>query len=190
MKKVLWIIWTLAAGKDTFAKMISEELQLPLYQISGTLKMIAQERGINPDREYLIRLGRELANKYWDDYLARYLVENAPEEVFIIVWMRQLGQIKYLRENTDFTLVWVEAAQNIRFQRLLERGKFWDPSEWEEFQRIESMEDSSDNAQKIGECLMLVDYMYENNGSLEELKKQISFIWELVHLEINLRWQK
>ncbi len=44
--------------------MISEELQLPLYQISGTLKMIAQERGINPDREYLIRLGRELANKY------------------------------------------------------------------------------------------------------------------------------
>ncbi len=38
------------------------------------------------------------------------------------------------------------------------------------------MEDSSDNAQKIGECLMLVDYMYENNGSLEELKKQISFI--------------
>jgi hypothetical protein len=44
--------------------MISEEFQLPFYQISSTLKMIAQERGMSPDREYLIRLGRELAEKY------------------------------------------------------------------------------------------------------------------------------
>jgi len=44
--------------------MISEEFQLPLYQISGTLKMIAQERGTSMDRESLILLGRELAEKH------------------------------------------------------------------------------------------------------------------------------
>ncbi len=182
MKKVLWIIWTLASGKDTLAEMISEEFQLPLYQISSTLKMIAQERGISPDREYLINLGRELAINHGDDYLARYLVENASEETLVIVGMRQLGQIKYLRENTHFMLIGVDADPQIRFQRLLERGKFWDPLEWEEFQRIESMEDTSDNAQKIGKCLELADYTFENNGTFDNLKSQIQVIWNMFHI--------
>lgn len=162
--------------------MISKEFQLPLYQISGTLKMIAQERGLSIDRESLILLGREIAEKHWDDYLARYLIENTFEETLVIVGMRQLGQIKYLRENTNFSLVWVTADPQIRFQRLLERGKFWDPADWEEFQRIEFMEDTSDNAQKIGECLKLADYIYENNGTFDNLQTQIQVIWKMFHI--------
>jgi dephospho-CoA kinase len=38
------------------------------------------------------------------------------------------------------------------------------------------MEDTSDNAQKIGECLKLADYIYENNGTFDNLKSQIQVI--------------
>ncbi len=182
MKKVLWIIWPLASGKDALAEMISEELNLPLYQISAPLKMIAKERWKGPERSYLVELWRELAEKYGDDYLARYLVENAPEENLVIVGMRQLGQIQYLRDNTEFTLIWVDADPEIRFNRLLFRAKPGDPLTWEDFQKIESMDNSQNAAQKIWECMKYADYIYVNNGSFEELKNQVTVIQKIAKL--------
>ncbi len=182
MKKVLWIIWTLASGKDALAEMISEHFLLPSYQISAPLKMIAKERWVWPERSYLVTLGRELAEKYGDDYLARYLVENATEEIFLIVGMRQLGQIDYLRKNTDFTLIGIDADPEIRFNRLVSRAKPWDPFSWEEFQKIESMDNSTNDAQKIWECLKYADYIYMNNGSFEEFKSQVDIIGRIAKL--------
>ena len=182
MKKVLWIIWTLASGKDALAEIISEHFWLPSYQISAPLKMIAKERWKGPERSYLVELWRELAEKYGDDYLARYLVENAPEENLIIVGMRQLGQIEYLRNNSEFTLVWVHADAEIRFNRLLTRAKPGDPLTWEEFQKIEAMDNSQSAAQKIWECMKYADYIYVNNGSFEELKNQVKVIQKIAQL--------
>jgi len=41
----------------------------------------------------------------------------------MIVGMRQLGQLDFLRENTDFLLIAIQASDEIRFSRMQKRNR-------------------------------------------------------------------
>ena len=79
-KYVVWVIWPMGSWKDTVAEYISKKLNIHFYQISKPLKEIAKHRGIPITRENLIILWIELTWKYWDEFLAKYLVENTKKK--------------------------------------------------------------------------------------------------------------
>jgi dephospho-CoA kinase len=174
-KEVIGIIGTIGAGKDTAGDYIAEKLQIPSFQISYPLKQICAEINIEPTRENLIALGTKLATEYGDGYLAEYILKRVPEKA-VITGMRQLGQITTLRSSSNLKLISINAAPSIRFERIKNTGKLGEASTLEEFITREQAENDTPNAQRLFECMKLVDYHVTNDTSLEELYAQLDEI--------------
>ena len=172
MKTVIWIIWPIASWKDMVSKYISDKYNIKSYQISSELKEIAKEDGIDINRDNLIILSRKLSSIYGDEYLAKKILENNESKSVIIVWMRQVWQIKYLRKKSNFILIWVNSTSKIRYNRMLIRNKWWDPLNYDEFLKTEKRDDW-EWVQKISECMNLCDYMLVNNWTEIDLYREI-----------------
>ena len=181
MKFSIWIVWPTASWKDTVAKYISKKLKIPFFQISEPLKKIAKQRDIPITRKNLINLWRELALENQDEFLAKYLVENAKTDKLILVWMRQLWQLNWLKKYTKAIFIWVNAPITLRFERILKRNKFWDPKTFKEFLELEQ-EDDWKSFQKVSECMKQVDFLIENNWSLRQLYESVDKILEIINL--------
>lgn len=172
MKTVIWIIWPIASWKDMVSKYISDKYNIKSYQISSELKEIAKEEGIESNRNNLILLSRKLTSIHGDEYLAKKIIESNDNELIIIVWMRQIWQISYLKEISNLILIWVSSTNRIRYNRMLTRNKWGDPLIYDEFLKIEKKDDW-EWIQKISECMNLCDYMIVNNWTKIDLYREI-----------------
>ena len=101
------------AGKNTAAEYISDRLEIPFYTISDTLKEMAALRNLPQTRDNLIILGNELATEKGEEYLSKEILEKI-RYAGIIVGMRQLGQIQYLKENSNLVLISIDASPKSR----------------------------------------------------------------------------
>jgi dephospho-CoA kinase len=93
-----------------------------------------------------------------------------------ITGMRQLGQITTLRSSSNLKLISIDAAPAIRFERIKNTGKLGEASTLEEFIAREQAENNAPNAQRLFECMKLVDYHITNEASLEDLYAQLDEI--------------
>ncbi len=182
MRKVIGIIGPAAAGKDYAATYIAKKMKIPIYQISGEIKKMATERKVSLDRESLIQFGRELTSKYGDDYLAKKVLDDHHEQTIIMVGMRQLGQIDYLRKNSKLTLIGINARPEIRFKRIKNRGNWGDPSTLDKFLEIEEKDDGK-SVQRISECMKKADYLIVNEKEKKELEEEIDRILQKEKLD-------
>lgn len=178
-KEVIGIIGTIGAGKDTAGDYIANKLNISSFQISSPLKQICIETGVEPTRENLIALGTKLAAEYGDGYLAKYILEHMSGRS-VITGMRQLGQINVLKKSSNLVLIAVDANPEIRFSRTINNGKLGEATTLEEFVAREKAENSPPNAQRLFECMNLADYRLSNNGTLEDLYKQLDEIILLI----------
>lgn len=175
MKKVIWIIWKMWAWKDIVWDYISEKFWINKYIISSKLKEEADKKWIEKTRINLINIWRELAMEFWDWILAQKLLEDSKWDIILAIWMRQLWQLDFFKKNTNFTLIWIESSDEIRFERIIKRRKFWDAKTLKQFKEEEKEEDGK-SVQKISHCLNMADYIIENNGDLEEFFEKIDNI--------------
>lgn len=174
-KQAVGIVGPIRAGKDTAGEYLANILKIPVLQISSTIKMICAERNLETTRDNLIKLGNELAREHGDGFLAEYLVANSPKK-FVITGMRQLGQIQFLQENTDFILIAVDAKPEIRFVRAQDKLKQGEAVTIEEFIKKEQAENSPPNKQRLFECMKLADHTIKNEKSLDDLYSQLDKI--------------
>jgi dephospho-CoA kinase len=68
----------------------------------------------------------------------------------------------------------IESDENIRYQRMKQRGKTGEDISFETFCELEKMEEST--VQKVSECMKLADIVIENNGTLEEFQEKLDMI--------------
>lgn len=176
-KKVIGVIGTIGAGKDTAGDYLSKKLDIPSFQISSPLKRLLAESNQEPSRENLIALGTKLAVEKGEGYLAEYIIAHGPNSM-IITGMRQLGQIYFLKSSTQLKLISIDASPEVRFQRVKQNGKIGEADTLEEFIEREIAENSHPNAQRLFECMDLADYQIINEGSLKELYSQLDYLIE------------
>ena len=168
---VIGIIGPIGAGKDTAAEYLAAKLGIPHFQISAVLKYIAQEKGIPLDRKYLIALSNTLVTEYHDGYLAEYILQYwaGDAQRCIISGMRHLGQIAYLKQHSNLTLIALDADPLLRFQRADMRGRLGEATTLAAFINDEQIENSPPNNQRLFQCMALADYMIVNDGGLQGL---------------------
>ncbi len=183
MKTIIGIIGTIGSGKDTAAEYISKKLSIPTFQISQPLKDIAKERGIEPIRENLIKLGSDLVKENGPGFLVKLLIDKVPDDLLIITGIRVVGVIEYLRENYNLVLLAIDAEPEVRFQRCLIRNKLGEAKILEEFIENERKENAAPNEQRLFECLKLADYTIENNGDIETFFKKVDAFLESNNLK-------
>ena len=173
------------------------------YSLSDELREEATRRKLDHSRETLISLGNELREKFGPEYLAKKINEKIKNELknnartntqtksgihsvdsgtnsagngknFVVDSIRSPFEAKELLKNRDFLLVGIHAPVEIRFERLLKRGRAGDSKTLEEFKKHEEQENTSNkNAQQLDETFKLAGKVIDNSHSLDDLHKKI-----------------
>lgn len=168
MRKVVAIVGPIGSGKDTAAEYLSRKLNWQAYKISDILRSISKERNLSEDRQSLIKLNFSLAQEFGNDYLGKRLLSDTTGNI-IVTGIRVPAVIDFLRNNTNFFMIGIDAKTNIRYKRAFERGVAGDIVSYEEFTRNEKIENSPPNPQRVFQLVDDSDFHFMNNDSLAVL---------------------
>lgn len=179
MRTVIAIVGKIGAGKDEAAEYLSKKLNWPVFKVSQPLKDELKRQGKEINRENLAKLGTEWSKKKGDDYLARLALKQYKGNL-IICGPRQLGQIDFLRQNSNLTILAISARDSIRFKRVIKRNSVREAKNLQKFIEEEIKNDASDGANQIIKCIDLADLTINNNGSLDKLHRSLDKIIQRV----------
>ena len=183
---IIGLVGTIACGKGVVADYLIKKYGYTSFSLSSIVHDEVKRRGItNFTRTTLQDIGDELRRGEGDGVLAKRaidqlnrssLLNQLNRQKIIIEGIRNPGEVEYLRSIPGFFLIAVDADQKIRYQRVLKRGKQWDPKYWESFLKIDER-DSSDgentNGQQVRKCMEMAEVKIENNDGIEELIKKL-----------------
>ena len=178
MKKIIGITGTIASGKDYVGEYISKKLDIPIFQISQPIIEAVQKAGIPITRKNITEFAPKFAEEVGADYSARVHLANIANQG-IITGMRQIAQIHYLRENSDLTLIAIDADPKLRFQRTQSRNRFPEATTLDQFIQDEKDENSGYHIQRVFDCMKLADHTVYNNLTLEDLHNQIDLLLKI-----------
>lgn len=179
MPPFIGLVGQIGAGKEVFASYLEKKYNFTTFSLSTIIHLELEKRKINFfTRKKLQDIGNELRKRYGQDVLARRAIKILKKEKkpLIITGIRNPAEIKYFQTLKNFILIAVKAKRKIRFQRVLKRGKPWDPKTWKEFLKIDCRDLGKEEekfGQQVGACLKMADYTLTNNKSLESFYKKI-----------------
>jgi len=170
---IVGLTGTFASGKDTVAEFLIKD-GFEHHSLSDELREVAKERGVEPSRENMQKLGNVLRDESGDDYLARRAMKKAKSDQLVVSSVRQPGEVEYLKKQPDFYMVAVDAPVEERFKRMQKRARAGDPQTLEEMKEKEAREMASkeNNAQQVQKCLEMADYTIINDGTYGDLKRK------------------
>lgn len=180
--KIIGIVGPIACGKGVVVEYLKRKYGYSSFSLSSILHDELKKKGIATfTRITLQDLGDELRKKEGDGALAKIAVKklqiiNSKSQKVIIEGIRNPGEIEYLRTIPGFYLIAIDAKQKIRFQRVLDRAKPWDPKDWESFLTIDGRDrgdKKNTNGQQVKKCMEMANVKIENNATVSEIQEHI-----------------
>jgi len=178
MKKIiLGLAGEIASGKGTAAAYIEEGYEGRAYGYSGPLRDIARRLYLEENRQNLQTLSTTLRRAFFDDLLSEVLfkdIEKDKKKVIAIDGVRRMSDIKSMMKLEGFRLIYVETDIRTRYERIVNRGQNSDDSgkTFKEFEEDHGRETET----RIRQLKDEADFVVDNNGSFDELYKQLDEI--------------
>jgi dCMP deaminase len=164
------------AGKSEVVRYLAER-SFVAFSLSDVLRDELERQGGSESRERMIGLGRELRRQEGADVLARrVLAKMKSDRNYVVDSIRHPAEVLALRSSGKrFVLIWIEAVEQLRFQRLRERGRPGDPKESAALRDLEVRERGSadESAQQLSAVQEMADEVVRNEGSLASLHEAI-----------------
>lgn len=159
-----------AGGKDTVAEYL-EGKGFSHISLSQILREILTERNLEINMENLTRVGNSLKDEFSESYLAEQALRRIDKSKdTIISSIRQPGEIDYLKQQSGFKMIFVDADIKARFKRLKLRGRIGDSETFEQFLEADrKMSDGKSGGMNLHECKRRSDYVVDNDGTLDDL---------------------
>ena len=176
-KIILGLAGEIASGKGTTAKYICEKHNGSSHRFSTALRDVADRMYLEKNRENLQKISTIFRENFFDDILSSVIakdVEHDEHEIIAIDGVRRLADITYLQKIPGFKLVYIETDMKKRYERIITRGENTDDitKTFEDFQKDHKREAE----RQIKDLKNKAEYVINNNGSLEELYKQVDEI--------------
>jgi dCMP deaminase len=165
-----------AAGKGAAAEFLKSK-GFTFHSLSDVIREEVKRRGLELTRDALIATGRELRAHHGTGYLAERVLERLEPGInYVIDSFRHEDEVAVFRKASDFHLLAVRAAPEIRFERIKARGRESDPRTLEEFQRIEQAESSSlqQEGQNLTATEAVADQTLDNDGTPAEFQAKLA----------------
>lgn len=173
---IIGIVGPLACGKGVIAEYLIKKYKYTSFSLSTLVHAEVKKRGFTSvTRTILQDVGDDMRVKEGDGVLAKraikQLIKNNNQltqgkNKIIIEGIRNPGEVEYLRSIPGFFLIAVDAKREVRFQRVLKRGKPWDPQDWKTFLTVD-MRDSKGadktNGQQVRKCMSMADINLQND---------------------------
>lgn len=178
-KAIIGLTGKIAGGKGTVAKYLKEKYGASTYRFSTMLRDVLERMYLDITRENMQKISTVLRQNFSEDIMAKVMAEDVKKDesqVIIVDGVRRLADIKYLRELEGFKLVAIEANPRIRYERLVKRAENKGDADksYEQFLKEESGEAEA----QIPEVMAAADTVIDNNGSFEDLEKQVAEVLE------------
>ena len=173
--KVIGITGPIGSGKDTVAEYIGDKLGVKEFQISAPIKDYIRAQGLPVTRDNCQIYGNIIAEKFGPDYSAKIFLEalqKSGQTLGIVSGMRQMAQIEFLEQNTDFFLIAVDAPAEVRYARVTARGTVVEKATLAEFVAQEVGENSGDSIMRLFDCMKKAKITLPNYDDIEELYKK------------------
>ena len=172
-----------AAGKDTFAEYL-EEKGFVHISLSDMIRDELRSRGMEINIPNLTTVGNELRREGGSGVLADRAVKKFDsDENIIVTSIRHPDELAALRSGAkNFTMFFVNAPMEQRFERCKQRGRAGDALTLEAFAAAEKQQLESDDpsAQQLVACRDLADVEIMNDSDLETFQNKIDAQIELI----------
>ncbi|NCU28220.1 MAG: hypothetical protein EOM85_00910 [Candidatus Moranbacteria bacterium] len=181
-KIIIGITGTIGAGKGTIVDYLVKNKGF--VHFSARIDVINKEiekRGLPITRDNMVMVANDLRKSCGPSYVVEELFKLAEksDSNCILESIRTVGEIESLRQKGKFYLFAIDADRKIRYDRIQKRGDIQsDNVSFEKFVEQEEKEMTSDdpNKQNLSKCIETADYIFMNNGTLEELHYQVDKI--------------
>ncbi|MGV8086260.1 MAG: AAA family ATPase [Candidatus Woesearchaeota archaeon] len=172
-KLVIGISGTICSGKDVVAAILKDR-GFQLISLGDVIREELRSRGVELTRKTQQDLGNELRKTYGGQILIeralkKYQSYTAP---LIISGIRNLDEVNYLKEQTNFILIGVDAPFDVRWKRVQIRNRDQDLLNQDKF----VIDDARDrgfneplNGQQVGMCLVHADFLINNDETFTRL---------------------
>lgn len=173
-KIVIGLTGQIACGKGVIKKFLINEYQASDYRFSTILRDVLIRIHVEQSRENIQKMSTLLRQTFGEDILANVMAQDIQNDnchFIVIDGIRRLADIKHLREIPGFFLVSVEASEELRHQRVIERNENPgdDKKTFADF--LKDQEDESES--EIPNTMATADYVIKNDGSWDHLWDQI-----------------
>lgn len=163
------------AGKTEISQYLKDR-GFEYHSLSDEIREEARGRGLEITREALIEVGNDLRKLHGPGILAERILKRLdPDRNYVVDSIRNPHEVEALRRRADFTLLAVEASQQLRFERSLKRNREGAPATLEEFIAQEARELQSDvpTQQQLAATRARADHVVHNDGSVADLHRQL-----------------
>ena len=150
--------------------------------LSDVIRERLREQGLEETRERMIEAGNAVRREYGPGGLAVLLLEQLPKDRNAVIdSIRHPAEVEVLRRRSDrFQLLWVEADETLRLERIRRRGRAGDPQDLAHLRELEGREEGSadPHAQQLAAVRELADTVIDNDGDLSALRQQVQSLLE------------
>jgi dCMP deaminase len=178
---ILGISGPYAAGKGEVIAWLHERSFYAL-SLSDVIREELRAAGLEETRERMIETGRRLRAEGGEGVLAQRLIAQLqPDRNYVIDSVRHPAEVSALRAaDPHFRLIWVDAPEALRLDRILSRGRNGDPRTLAEMRRLEGREQGGGDpaGQQLAKVRELADFVIENGSTLEELHAAVQRVLE------------
>lgn len=173
------ITGTLGAGKGTVVDYLINQKGFKHYSVSEylTQELIKQKQTV--DRDGMREIANEIRTKFGPDYIVKKLFEKASKsgKNAVIESIRNPKEAEFIQKHRGILFA-VDTDQNLRYDRIRSRGSEKDSVTFEEFKEQEKKESEQDNpnSQNLPKCILMADYKFVNNDTIENLYEKIEAV--------------
>ncbi len=184
---IIGITGTLGAGKGTIVDYLTRNKDFNHYSVRNFIVEEIIRRGLPVNRDTMTTTANDLRMKHSPSYIVDELYKQAIKsgKDCIIESIRTPGEVESLKGKSRFFLFAVDADPYIRYSRIKLRNSVTDQVTFETFVENEEREmiSSDPNKQNLLKCREMADFVFANNGLLEELYKQVERILQKINNE-------
>jgi len=176
---IIGVIGQNGSGKDEVIKYLHRRYDVPLLSTGDMVRQIAAEKGIEPTRPNLQKISEEYFRQHGRGCFVRLMLEQIKKNGWKtagITGIRSPEDVRILRDafGKDFTLIHVYVTDpRVRYERMTKRSEARGPQGYEQFLANDRREEEIFS---ISEAIKQADYSLSNDGTLEELHRQIEEI--------------